>query len=232
MTTYDRPHEHDLPPPHGEHPPSPGESIPMQDGDVIIAWIVDRSLGFGGFGDERAAAAFAWAAHVVLSQWTAHEWHAAPPVAVTPRLEISSAAGAGARWVLADRLPIARLIDLRTVRPDHATAAMLVAIGRRQAAPRRHPTTRDPSTSALPADRVLAREVGVEPRAHVGLEIPMPSPAGALDLRSAARALCHALSGNGSRSRHPAARSDERGAAPIGTAERLDFVHAELWSVD
>ena len=201
MSIHELPHEYDMPPPLGRQPLSPGASIVLHGGDVVVAWIARRALGFGGFGDEHEAAAFAWAVHVALSQWTAHEWHAAPPVAVTPHLEISAAADR-ARWVIADRLPIARLVEPGTVRLDRATADVL-------------------DGGAAPTEGEGRREARVEPLVHIGFELPVPLPAGALDLQSAARALCRALS-----------RGDERGVASTATTEHRPVGQVEMGRID
>lgn len=233
MSIRDRPHQYVPASPPGGYRPSPGEWFVLHDGHLVVAWIAGRSLGFGVFDDEHAAAAFGWAVHVALSQWTAHEWHAAPPATTMARLEISAAVDPGARWVLADRLPIARLVDPRTVRLDHAMTSVLDALGRRPATPpHRGPVPRDPGASAAPTEREVAREPFVAPGAGVGIEVPVPLPAGALDLRSAARAVSQALSRRGDPRRSSAAPTDGRGATPTVSAEPFVLVHAELGTVD
>jgi hypothetical protein len=171
------PHESCLPPPRQPCRASPAASLVLYDGDVLVAWIAGRSLGFGGFPDERAAADAALVAYGALARWVSHGRHPAPPVPEAARLDISADAPEGERWVLADGLPIAQLVDPRSVRVDRRAADV--------------PDTR-PGTSDRPRG-----DAGSEMRdAHAGFEIPVPLPVGELRLRTAAyaayRALCRA----------------------------------------
>jgi hypothetical protein len=170
-------HESSLPPPRGTRRSNPLASLVLYDGDALVAWISGRSLGFGGFAAERDAVDAAWVAYAALSRWVGHRRHATPPLPDSPSLSVS--ADAEQRWVLADELPIARLVDPRSVRADHRAAA--VPDGPRAGVP----------TEARDETRNEARG-----GAQVGFEMAVPLAVGELGVRSAAyavyRALCRA----------------------------------------
>jgi hypothetical protein len=186
-----------LPPPSRDRASPAGASLVLLDGDVLMAWIAGRALGFGGFPDAQAAARAAWAAHVALSRWVARRGQEVPPLPTAPRLHVAADADGKERWVLADGLPIARLVDPRTIRVDDIVDETLDAIsGLRARTTRGEPTMPGARADTLVAEREAERERGVEPDAHVGFEIAVPLPVGELAVRGAAyavyRSLCHA----------------------------------------
>jgi hypothetical protein len=197
MPTRHSPQESCLPPPTGERPLPAGASLVLLDGDVLMAWITGRSLGFGGFADGQAAARAAWTAHVALSRWVDQRGQTVPPLPTAPRLHIAPDTDGGERWVLADRLPIARLVDPREVRIDDAVDETLDAIsGLRARTTRGQPATPGARANPPAAEREVQLERGVESDAHVGFEIAVPLPVGDLAVRAAAyavyRSLCRA----------------------------------------
>jgi hypothetical protein len=112
-----------MPPPHSTDAERPATSLVLFDGGVPIAWIGRAHLGFGGFADERSAADGAWIAHAALSRWAQRKrgGSGVPRLPKHARLHVSDDPPEGVRWILADRLPIARLVDPSSVLPTHTT---------------------------------------------------------------------------------------------------------------
>lgn len=86
-----------------------------------LVWACERALGFGGFAHRHAAAEGAWLAHVALAGWLERTGRVRSHPALLPRAPRLLVGGAGrgaTTWVLAEDLPIARLVEPHAVRPE------------------------------------------------------------------------------------------------------------------
>lgn len=216
MSTKHRLPQYSLPPP-GTARALPPASLVLFDGDVLAVWIRGRAVGFGGFPDERAAADAALVAYAALSSWVDRRRYTPPPLPATLRPTVGTCTCGGQRWVLADRLPIARLVDARSVRVEDACAALSPAPTERWSA---WPAGHEGSARAATADDPSGP--------HHGFEVEVPLPVDELGVRSAAyavyRALCRSglpwrLWDAGDRARHVRIATDDADA-PAETGAR------------
>jgi hypothetical protein len=111
MSMARMPDEHCLPPPVDAREEGTSATLVVVDGTRPVVWIRARSLGFGGFPDALVAAEAAWIARAAILRRAGAGCDGVPAPSRRPRLRLSDADDDGIRWVLADRLPVARLID-------------------------------------------------------------------------------------------------------------------------
>ena len=94
----------------------PPTSWNLVDGDRVVGWTADNTVGFRGFGNQTEAVHAAWVAYRALAQRLART-HGARPVPI----DVASLAVQrvdGQEWILADGRPIARLIRQDAETPD------------------------------------------------------------------------------------------------------------------